>query len=257
MSELVPRVIRPRVIPVLLLRDQLLYKTQSFKNPTYVGDPRVAVKIFNDKSVDEIIVLDINATKQGRAPNFKLIEEIAGEAFMPFTYGGGIRNISDARKLFNLGVEKLVVSTMAVESPDFIYELSSKFGAQSIVVCIDLKKNFFGKTVVVSDGSRKNSKYDPVQFAVKMQEMGAGELIIQSVARDGTMSGFDKEWTKHVSDAVDIPVVALGGASNVSDLKSIIVESGASAAAAGAMFVFQGPHRAVLISYPDEKDFIQ
>lgn len=243
----------PRVIPVLLLQNSGLVKTQKFKNPKYVGDPINAVKIFNEKEVDELIFLDISATKEFRKPNYKLLNEIATECFMPLCYGGGIKNIADIRDVINTGVEKVAINAAAIEKPDFIKEASENFGSSTIIVSIDIKKNFWGKKTIHTYSASKNTGIDPIKFAQKMQEYGAGELLINSVDRDGFMNGYDLELIEKISKVVDIPVIACGGAGNLQHLKEAI-EHGASAVAAGSMFVFHGTHRAVLINYPSQKE---
>ena len=246
--------VRTRVIPCLLLRNRGLVKTVKFKDPTYLGDPINIVKIFNDKEVDELIFLDITATVEGKQPPFKLLSEIASECFMPLGYGGGIRRIEDIRTILSLGVEKVAVNSYAIEKPTFIREAAELFGSQSIVVSIDVKKNFFGKYELFTHSGTKKSGLDPVKFAVNMEQMGAGELLVNSIDRDGTMQGYDLELTKKVSEAVSIPVVACGGARTIADLGAAINDGGASAVAAGSMFVFHGPHRAVLINFPTPKE---
>lgn len=241
-----------RVIPVLLLKGSGLVKTVKFKVPKYVGDPRNAVKIFNEKEVDELVVLDIAATTEAHRPQFELIREIVSEAFMPVAYGGGIRTIEDARTILSLGVEKIVLNSFAVENPLFVRKASETFGAQSVVVSIDVKKCFFGKYEVYSNSGQRSGKHNPVSFARTMEEMGAGELVVQSIDRDGTMTGYDLDLIKAVSGAVKIPIIACGGAGTVDDLGKAVKEGGASAAAAGSLFVFHGRHRAVLISYPEQ-----
>jgi cyclase len=243
---------RPRVIPVLLLKDGLLYKTEKFRNPKYVGDPRVAVKIFNDKGADEIAIIDILATREGRQPDFQLIEEIAGESFMPLGYGGGIRTRGEVRRILSLGAEKVIINTRAVEDPDFVRAVSEDNGAQSITICIDVKKDLFGRSRAMTHCGQTKTSWDPAELAQRMEEAGAGELIVQSIDREGTMSGYDLKLTRSVAEAVAIPVIALGGAGSEQDLARAVKDGGASAAAAGAMFVFQGPHRAILITYPDD-----
>lgn len=248
------RRMRPRAIPVLLLRrDELLYKTVRFKDPKYVGDPRIAVKIFNDKGADEIVLLDIEATPNGRQPNFALIEEIAGEAFMPLAYGGGIRNEDDVRTILSLGVEKVVINTYAVEDPWFISRASEVNGAQSIVVSIDAKKSMFGGYRIFTRGGRTKTKLDPVTLAKRAADAGAGEIMINSIDRDGTFSGYDTDLIRSVADAVDVPVIACGGAGSLEDLADAVKLGHASAVAAGSFFVFQRPHRAVLITLPDDQ----
>jgi cyclase len=244
---------RPRVIPVLLLKENLLYKTVRFGNPTYVGDPRIAVKIFNDKGADEIVLLDIAATRERRRPNFKLIGEIAGECFMPVAYGGGIRDIGDVRAVLKLGVEKVVLNTAAVENPGLVSEAARINGSSSVVVSIDAKRDLFGRYRVFTHAGARKTGLDPVALAKRAAEAGAGEIIINSIDRDGTQKGYDLPLTRSVAEAVDVPVVACGGAGSVGDFKAAFREARASAAAAGSFFVFQGPHRAVLITYPVEE----
>jgi len=244
---------RPRLIPVLLMRqDGLLYKTQKFKDPKYVGDPRIAVKIFNDKGADELILLDITASKEKRQPNFKFIEEIASEAFMPLAYGGGIKNFEDAKMIFSLGVEKIVLNSALIEDPELIKKISDYSGAQSIVASIDTKKNIIGKWQVYTYAGRKRTKYGPVQLAKLAEEMGAGEIIINAIDHDGMFCGYEEDLCREVSAAVSIPVIACGGARNIQDCADVIKNAGVSAASAGSIFVFQGPHRAVLIKFPND-----
>lgn len=245
---------RTRIIPVLLLKGQGLYKTQKFKEPKYLGDPINAVKIFNDKEVDELCFLDITATNEKREPNYKIIAEIASECFMPLSYGGGITNIEQANKLFNIGVEKVIISSAVHENPNIISELASQYGAQSIVVCLDVKKNIFGKYEVCSHSGKKNTGKNPIQFAKQMQDLGAGEIILNSIERDGTMIGYDTDFIFKVASQLEIPVIACGGAGSVDDLVKAVHDGHASAVAAGSMFVFHGKHRAVLISYPSQRE---
>lgn len=243
-----------RVIPTLLLRNQGLVKTRSFKDAKYVGDPINAVKIFNEKEVDELIFLDIMATNEKRGPNFKVIADIASECFMPFAYGGGIRDLDDINTLFMIGAEKVVVNSFASECPQFIRNAAEKFGSQSIVVSIDVRRNVFGKYTVYTAGGRIRSKYDPITLGKIMEDMGAGEIILTSIEREGTMKGYDINLIQGVASSLSIPVVANGGAGTVQDFRDAVREGGASAVSAGSMFVFQGKHRAVLISYPSKED---
>lgn len=240
-----------RVIPCLLLKNSGLVKTIKFKDPTYVGDPLNAVKIFNEKEVDELIFLDIYATVENRTPNFDFIHDIATECFIPFGYGGGIRNIDEAGNLFNLGVEKIILNTYAVENPSFIKELSKTFGSQSIVISIDVKKRLLGNYEIFTHSGKNRIKLDPVHFAIQMEEMGAGEIFLNSIDKDGTMQGYDIQLIKKVSQSVNIPVIACGGAGKIDDFASAVKEGSASAVAAGSMFVFHGKLRAVLINYPE------
>jgi imidazole glycerol-phosphate synthase subunit HisF len=246
--------LKTRVIPCLLLRNKGLVKTVKFKDPKYVGDPFNAVKIFNDKEVDELIFLDITATTESRKPNFKLISEIASECFMPFGYGGGISTVEEVQELFNLGVEKVVINSKAAENPDFIESCAQLFGSQSIVVSIDVKKSFFGKYEVHTRSGTKNIGADPTFYARQMENAGAGEIFLNSMDRDGTMQGFDLALIRKVSESVRIPLVACGGAGTLEHLNQAISEGNASAVSAGSMFVFHGKHRAVLITYPSTEE---
>jgi len=246
--------ITPRVIPCLLLSGLGLVKTEKFKNPKYVGDPRNAVKIFNEKEVDELVILDIKATPEGKPPKNDLVREIVSEAFMPIAYGGGIRSVEDARSMLQLGIEKVVINTAAVEDSSLIRAAAQEFGSQSVVMCMDIKRNFLGRNELYIYGGRKNTKLDPVTFAKRMEEMGAGEIIVNSIDRDGTMTGYDIELIRSVTSAVQIPVIACGGAGKLDDFRKVVSDGGASAAAAGSFFVFYGKHNAVLISYPTPEE---
>lgn len=239
-----------RVIPVLLLKGSGLVKTVRFADPKYVGDPRNAVKIFNDKMADEVALLDIDATPEGRPPNLTLIEEIVSEAFMPIAYGGGIRTVDDARRIISLGVEKIIVASKAWESPDFIGELSAELGSQSVMACLDVKRDKKGQYGVYSHSGKKSVGRDPISLAREAQERGAGEILLNSVDQDGTMTGYDLGLTKSVADVIDVPLIACGGAGKLEDITSVI-RAGASAAAAGSLFVFHGRLRSVLINYPE------
>ena len=246
--------LRRRVIPCLLLKNQGLVKTIKFKNPTYVGDPINAIKIFNEKEVDELIFLDIEATKERRGPLFECISEIASECFMPFCYGGGIKSLEDIRTVLSIGAEKVAINTQAILNSSLIKKAAKEFGSQSIVVSIDVKKDIFKKQQLFIHAKGKTMKYDPVEFAVQAEEMGAGELLVNSVNRDGTMQGYDTNLLEKITSAVEIPVIACGGAGTVEDLSEAIETGGASAVAAGSMFVFYGKQRAVLINYPAHQE---
>lgn len=239
-----------RVIPILLLHKGGLVKSVRFKDYRYVGDPINAVKIFNEKEVDEITVIDIDATRNNRPPDIRRIAEIAGEAFMPMAYGGGITTIQQIKDILFNGIEKVIINKAAHTQPELITEAAAFFGSQSIVVSIDVKKNLFGKYRVFTDNGRNNSGTDPVVFAKTMEAAGAGELLLNAIEHDGTYKGYDFKLIEAVADAVEIPVIAAGGASRLEDFRAAI-GSGASAVAAGSMFVFQRPHQAVLISYPE------
>ena len=241
--------IRPRVIPCLLLKDEGLVKTVRFKNQKYLGDPINIVRIFNDKEVDELILLDITATVENRHPNFELLGKITSECFMPLGYGGGIREMEDVRKLLAIGVEKIIINTAAVENPSLIRDAANYTGSQAVVISMDVKKTLLGKYEVYVRSGGKSTGRDPAKFANEMEKQGAGEIIVNSIDRDGMMQGYDLELVRRVAESVTVPVVACGGAGTIQHLAEAI-QAGASAAAAGSMFVFQGPLRGVLISYP-------
>jgi len=246
--------IRPRVIPALLLKGKGLVKTVKFKDPKYLGDPINIVRIFNDKEVDELVLLDITATPENRGPQFELLKNITSEVFIPLAYGGGIRSMDDVRKLLSIGIEKLIMNTSAVENSSLIRETADHAGSQAVVASIDVKKNFLGKYEVFTRCGQKKTGLDPVKHAIEMEKMGVGEIIINSIDRDGTMQGYDLDLVRKVSDAVGVPVVACGGAGNLTHVSEVIKHGHASAAAAGSIFVFQGPLRGVLISYPTPKE---
>lgn len=246
--------IQPRIIPVLLLKNNGLYKTTKFKDPKYIGDPINAIKIFNEKEVDEMVFLDIMASREGKQPNFEILKDIASECFMPLCYGGGVNNVEMIREILNIGVEKVSINSQAVRDPNLINKAANFFGSSTIVVSIDVKKNFFGKyEVFINDGQEKTS-LSPVEWAKEVESRGAGELMINSIDKDGTMSGYDFNLIKSITSQVSIPVIAVGGAASTNDFVKIVKDSDASAAAAGSYFVFQGKHRAVLITYPSQKD---
>lgn len=242
---------RFRVIPVLMMHQGGLYKSVKFKNHQYVGDPINAVRIFNDKEVDELIILDIDATKENRGPNMKLLSEIASEAFMPMGYGGGLTHIDQVKQLVFEGFEKAIFNFSAVHNLPLIEQTAHLFGSSSTVVSIDVGKNWLGQYKVYESNGRKPVNMSVVDFAKRAENAGAGEIFINSIEKDGTFDGYDIPLIKHVSAAVSIPVIASGGAASLNDFKKAIQEGGASAVAAGSMFIFQMPHKAVLITYPD------
>ena len=244
---------RPRVIPCLLLKDKGLVKTIKFKDPTYVGDPMNAVKIFNDAKADELVFLDITATNEGRTPDIDIIKNIGEEAFMPFAVGGGINKIEQVQALINAGAEKVVINTAAVENPAFLSEIAEIFGRQSVVVSLDVKKNNGAYTIVTNSGEKEHN-LDLIDTVKLMESSGAGEIIINSIDKDGTQEGYDLELIKMVSQEVQIPVIAIGGAGSYEDLTEAVIDGTASAVAAGSLFVFIGRKRAVLINYPDSDE---
>ena len=245
--------VRPRIIPTLLIDDRDLIKTVKFGKRTYLGDPVNAVKIFNRKGIDELSILDIGAAKNSREPDFELLKDIASEAFMPLSYGGGIQTVEQIRKLLAIGYEKVVIYKNLVKKPDLIEQASRLFGSQSVVASIDAKKVKGKYKCCIEDGS-KILDIDPVEMAKKAEQLGVGEIIINSVDQDGMMTGYDIELVKNVVEAVKIPVIAIGGAGGISDLKKVIHEGHAHAAAGGSMFVYYGRLKAVLITAPSEKE---
>lgn len=241
---------RKRIIPVLLIHNGGLVKSKKFKDYTYVGDPINAVRIFNDKEVDEIVILDIEASKKGIPPNFETIAEITGEAFMPLAYGGGITKMNQAEQLFYNGVEKIVLNTIlhSKSGNQLVSEIAAKYGSQSVIASIDVNYNLWGKAIVHSHSKQKVEQKDPILFAKQAENNGAGELFLNIVNRDGMYNGYDLELLQKIADTVKIPVVICGGAATRQDFAEA-EHKGASAMAAGSMFVFQRPHNAVLISY--------
>jgi cyclase len=242
---------RIRVIPVLLLDGHGLVKTRRFRDSVYVGDPINAVKIFNEKEVDELALLDIRASRVGRQPDFDYIAEIASEAFMPASYGGGISNLDHVERLLRGGVEKVVINSAAADRPELITEAAQRFGSQSVVVSVDVRKTFLRGYRVFTVGATHRTGRDPVTFCREMEDRGAGEILLTSVDHEGTGSGYDLPLSTGVTQAVGIPVVVNGGAASVRDLVDAVRVGGASAVAAGSMFVFHGRNRAVLINYPE------
>ena len=238
-----------------MLKNSRLVKTTNFKNPVYIGDPINAVKIYNEKEVDELIFLDISASVEKRKPPLETIYEIATECFMPFTYGGGIKDLEDAKKIFNLGVEKITINTSAVENPSLITKISRVFGSQSVIVSIDVKKTWKGYKVFTYSGT-KNTGLDPVEWALKAQQMGAGEILLTSIDKEGSMEGYDLDLISKISEKISMPLIAHGGAG---ELKHIAEgkKAGASALAAGSLFVYQGRIRSVLINYPTKSELIE
>jgi len=244
--------LKTRVIPTLLLRGAGLVKTTGFRKPVYVGDPINAIRIFNEKEVDELVLLDITASRADKGPAFNTIENIASECFMPVAYGGGISSVDEIRKILGAGIEKVVINTAALVNPQLVRDAAKEFGSQAIVVSMDVKRKWLGRYEVYRDGGSKPAGLEPVLYARQIQDLGAGEILLTAIDRDGTMKGYDIELIAKVSSAVSIPVIASGGAGSVTDFGLASKQGGAAAVAAGAMFVFQGPHRAVLITYPSQ-----
>jgi len=247
---------RIRVIPTLLVSRARggLVKGRQFKKHVYVGDPINAVKVYNDKCVDEIAILDIDATRAGRPPDFNWVQEICSEAFMPLAYGGGVSNVEHVKELLQRGAEKVILNSAVASSFQLVSDAAKLAGSQSVVVSIDVKKPLLGDYRVFTHAGTRDSGSDPVSFARRAEEAGAGEIVLTSIGHEGSMSGYDIELTARVAGAVRIPVVANGGAGSVEHFVAAVRDGGASAVAAGSMFVFIGRHRAVLISYPAMTD---
>ena len=245
---------RPRIIPVLLLKNQGLVKSVAFKNYRYIGDPINAVKIFNDLKADELVFLDILASKERRTISLDFIKNVGEEANMPFSAGGGITTLEQIQAIIAAGAEKVVINTKAALDPDFIRSASKTFGSSTIVVCIDVKKKFLGKEQTWILGGSRQASADPVGFAMQMEERGAGEIIIQSIERDGKMQGYDIALIRKISEAVKIPVIALGGAGNIQHLKQAYSDAYANGLAAGSMFVYHGSRNGILINYPEKAE---
>ena len=248
--------IRPRIIPTLLIDDRDLIKTKQFGRRTYLGDPVNAVKIFNRKGIDELSILDIGATSKGREPDYEILKDIASEAFMPLSYGGGIRTQEQVHELLTIGYEKIVINTSLVRSPWLITKVAEQYGSQSVVASIDAKKTNGNYCCYIADGTEK-TKWDPVNLAQEAERLGVGEIIINSVDRDGMMQGYDIELVRRVSDSVRVPVIAIGGAGGINDLRTVLREGHAHAAAGGSMFVYYGRLKAVLITAPSEDELLK
>jgi cyclase len=241
--------LRTRVIPIMLLSGRRFVKTVKFKNRIYIGDPINTVKLFNDKEVDELAIVDIDASQKNKSPDFEYIEKVASQCFMPLAYGGGIKTADQAFRLLGIGVEKVILSSAAIHNPAVINEIAMDAGSQSVVICIDVKKDWLGRYQVKTLNGTKKTNLDLVSFASEAVDRGAGELIINSIDRDGTQSGYDLDLLNKIISIVNVPVIACGGAGSLLDFSNA-VKCGVSALAAGSMFVFHGPHKAVLINYP-------
>lgn len=244
----------PRIIPCLLVHDKGLVKTVKFSDPKYVGDPINAVRIFNEKEVDELIVLDIDATVENRGPDYKMIENLASECRMPLCYGGGIKTVEQAEKIFNLGVEKIAISSAAIENPELIQEIAERVGSQSMVVVLDVKKSFFGGYEVMTHNGKKKTGINPVQYLQTLQKLGIGEIVINSIDNDGVMKGYDINIIEEIHKVAKVPLTAIGGASCLEDIGKLINKFGIIGVAVGSLFVFKGKYKAVLINYPSHED---
>lgn len=245
--------LRPRIIPCLLMHQGGLVKTIGFKAPKYVGDPINAVRIFNEKDADELIVIDIDATVRQAEPNFRLISQFAAQCRMPLCYGGGIKTVEQAKRIVALGVEKIALSSAALERLDLITAVAEEIGSQSVVVVLDVKKNAQGKHEVWTHNARQNTGRDPIALAREAEARGAGEVVLNSIDGDGQMKGYDLALASQLRRAIRLPITALGGAGSLADIGELIKTCGIVGAAAGSLFVFKGTYRAVLINYPSPK----
>lgn len=248
--------LRPRIIPCLLVHNKGLVKSVQFKNHKYVGDPINAVRIFNEKESDELMVVDIDATVEGREPDYKMIENLAMECRMPLCYGGGIKTVEQAQRIFALGVEKIAVSSAAVSHPELVSKIADRVGSQSVVVVLDVKKKMFGGYELYVNNGLKSTGKNPFEFAAQIEKMGAGEIVINSIDQDGMMKGYDMALVEKIRKSISLPLTILGGAGSLQDIGSLIKNYGVIGAASGSLFVFKGVYKAVLINYPnwDEKD---
>jgi len=248
--------LRPRIIPCLLVRDKGLVKTVQFKEHKYIGDPINAVRIFNEKESDELMVIDIDATRDNREPDYKMIENLAAECRMPLCYGGGVKTVEQAQRIFSLGVEKIAISSAAVSNPGLVAEIARRVGSQSVVVVLDVKKKLFGGYELYTHNGKKATGKSPFEFAARMEELGAGEIVINSIDQDGMMKGYDMNLVEKIRKSITLPLTVLGGAGSLADIGKLISGYGVIGAAAGSLFVFKGIYKAVLINYPNwqEKD---
>lgn len=244
--------LRPRIIPSLLIHDNGLVKTVNFKNPKYVGDPINAVKIFNEKAVDELAIFDIDATVLGKEPNYSLIERLASQSMMPLCYGGGVKTVEQAQRIFSLGIEKIALSSVVLQYPNLITQISDRVGSQSVIVVLDVKKKLLGGYEVYTHNGKKATGINPLKFVEEAQKLGAGEIVINSIDRDGVMKGYDLELIAKIREKISLPMTVLGGAGSIKDIETVIDKHGVIGVAAGSLFVFKGPYKAVLINYPTQ-----
>ena len=244
--------IKPRIIPCLLIHNKGLVKTTKFTDSKYIGDPINAVRIFNEKEVDELIVIDIDATVEGRGPNFELITKLAAECRMPFCYGGGVTTVEEVRKLISLGVEKVAISSSAIKDPTLVTKIANEVGSQSIVVVLDVRKKMLAGYEVYTHNGKKSTGKSPEELARLFQEMGAGEIVLNSIDNDGVMKGYDFKLIEKVWDSTNVPLSVVGGAGSLEDISKLVSRFGVIGAVAGSLFVFKGAYRAVLINYPNQ-----
>lgn len=245
--------LKTRIIPCLQLIDESLVKTVKFDKHGYIGDPINTVRIFNELEVDELVFLDIRASIEKRKPNFRILSEIADECFMPLSYGGGITDFETGKNILSIGFEKLILNTASIHNKQLVTKLAEHFGNQCVVASIDVKKNMFGKYQVFTNDGRERTNLNPIAWAQELEQLGAGEILITSIDKEGTWAGFDVEITKKISEAVTVPVIANGGAGNISDIEAVVKSGGASAVALGSMVVYQKKGMGVLVNFPDRK----
>jgi cyclase len=246
--------LRPRIIPSLLLHENGLVKTVNFKAPKYLGDPINAVKIFNEKQVDELVFFDIDATVLNIEPDYSLIEKLANQSRMPLCYGGGVKTVKQAQKIFSLGIEKIALSSAVVQNPNIVTQIAERVGSQSVIVVLDVKKKLLGGYEVYTHNGKKATGINPIKFAQELESLGAGELVINSIDHDGIMKGYDLNLIDKIVENISIPVTVLGGAGSLKDIETVIEKNGVIGVAAGSLFVFRGPYKAVLINYPDQEE---
>jgi len=248
-------VLRPRIIPCLLVHNKGLVKTVRFKDPKYVGDPINAVKIFNEKESDELIVLDIDATTTGKGPDFRMIQNLAKECRMPLCYGGGVVTLEQAKTIIGLGVEKVALSSAVLDNPRLVAQLAEEIGSQSVVVVLDVKKSQPGeKYEIWKHNAKVNTGKCPVEFSQELEKLGVGEIVLNSIDNDGEMKGYDLALAKKVRAVINVPMTVLGGAGSLKDVGNLISNLGTVGAAAGSLFVFKGTYKAVLINYPNPRE---
>lgn len=246
--------LQTRVIPALLLRDDALVKTVRFDKAGYIGDPVNTVRIFNELEVDELVFLDITATNENRTPNLRILREIADECFMPLGYGGGLNNFDIVQSIFGIGFEKVLLNSVLHTTPAFVTQVAEHFGNQAVVASIDVKKNFWGNYEVWSHAGKKNTKKNPVEWAAELEQLGAGEILLTSIDREGSWSGFDIQLTRKVADAVNIPIITHGGCGQLSHIKEVVKDGHASAVAIGSMVVYQQKGMGVLVNFPNKNE---
>ena len=246
--------LRPRIIPSLLLHDKGLVKTVNFKSPKYVGDPINAVRIFNEKEVDELAFFDIDASVLNQEPDYSLIEKLANQSRMPLCYGGGVKTVEQAQRIFSLGIEKIALSSAIIENPQLVTQIAERVGSQSVIVVLDVKKKLLGGYEIYTHNGKKATGINPIKFAKEIEILGAGEIIINSIDQDGVMKGYDMNLIDKIAESISIPLTVFGGGGSLADIEKVIDKHGVIGVAAGSLFVFKGPYKAVLINYPTQTE---